>query len=233
MLNGRVMLLQILLVLFVVSAAFGQNVEVLKAELKGMEGRLDTKIDGVKDTLDAKIDGVKNELNANINGAKGELNANINGVKSGVTIIQWIIGGIGVVFTIFLGFLGYLLNYFVKQLLPNMVQRESRSTGQNETDQPQRELTGRDEFADSTEPDYQTAGGGSLMPDTHNPFEEEASPEAYLDKGDTFLIEARFEEAIEAYNNALSINPNYAEAYNRKGIVKRINGQYFEAIEDF
>ena len=68
---GRVMLLQILLVLFVVSAAFGQNVEVLKAELKGMEGRLDTKIDGVKDTLDAKIDGVKNELNANINGGEG------------------------------------------------------------------------------------------------------------------------------------------------------------------
>ena len=170
--NGRVMLLQILCVLFVVSAALGQNVEVLKAELKGMEGRLDTKIDGVKDTLDAKIDGVKNELNASINGAKGELNASINGakgelnasingVKSGVTIIQWIIGGIGVVFTIFLGFLGYLLNYFVKQLLPNMVQRESRSTGQNETDQPQRELTSRDEFADSTEPDYQTAGGGS------------------------------------------------------------------------
>ena len=43
MLNGRLMLLQILLVLFVVSAAFGQNVEVLKAELKGMEGRLDAK----------------------------------------------------------------------------------------------------------------------------------------------------------------------------------------------
>ena len=104
--NGRVMLLQILLVFFVVSAAFGQNVEVLKAELKGMEGRLDAKIDGVKDTLDAKIDGVKNELNASINGAKGELNASINGVKSGVTIIQWIIGGIGVVFYNIFGFFG-------------------------------------------------------------------------------------------------------------------------------
>ena len=161
MLYGRVMLLQILLVLFVVSAAFGQNVEVLKAELKGMEGRLDAKIDGVKDTLDVKIDGTKGELNASINGVKGELNASINGVKSEVITIKWIIGGIGVAITIFLGFVGYLLNYFVKQLLPNMVQRESRSTGQIKTDQPQQELPGRDEFTDSTEPDYQTAGGGS------------------------------------------------------------------------
>ena len=161
MLNGRIMLLQILLVLFVITSAFGQNVEVLKAELKGMEGRLDAKMDGVKNTLDAKIDGTKGELNANINGVKGELNASINGVKSEVITIKWIIGGIGVAITIFLGFVGYLLNYFLKQLLPNMVQRESRSTGQIKTDQPQQEFTGRDEFTDSTEPDYQTAGGGS------------------------------------------------------------------------
>ena len=167
MLNGRLMLLQILLVLFVVSAAFGQNVEVLKADLKGMEGRLDAKIDGVKDTLDAKIDGVKdtldakidgakNELNSTIEGTKDELSASINGVKSEVVTIKWIIGGIGVVFTIFLGFLGYLLNYFVKQLLPNMVQPGSRSTGQ-----PQQEPSSGGEFADNTEPGYQTAGGGS------------------------------------------------------------------------
>ena len=156
MLNGRVMLLQILLILFVVCTAFGQNVEVLKAELKGMEGRLDAKIDGVKDTLDAKIDGAKDTLGEKISGTKDELSASINGVKSEVVTIKWIIGGIGVVFTIFLGFLGYLLNYFVKQLLPNMVQPGSRSTGQ-----PQQEPISGGEFADNTEPGYQTAGGGS------------------------------------------------------------------------
>ena len=178
MLNRRVMLLQILLVLFVASVAFGQNVEVLKAELKGMEGRLDAKIDGVKDTLDAKIDGVKDtldqkitgtkdelttsitgtkdELTASITGIKDELTASINGVKSEVRIIRWIIGGIGAVFTIFLGFFGYLLNYFVKQLLPNMVQPGSRSTAQ-----PQQEPISGSEFADNTETGYQTAGGGS------------------------------------------------------------------------
>ncbi|RKU15326.1 hypothetical protein C6503_13890 [Candidatus Poribacteria bacterium] len=145
MLNGRAMLLQILLVLFILSAAFGQNVEVLKAELKGMEGRLDAKIDGVKDTLDQKITGTKDELTTSINGVKDE-----------VVTIKWIIGGIGAVFTIFLGFLGYLLNYFVKQLLPNMVQPGSRSTGQ-----PQQEPVSGGEFADNTEPGYQTTGGGS------------------------------------------------------------------------
>lgn len=156
MLNGQTMLLQIFLVLFILPAAFGQNVEVLKAELKGMEGRLDAKIDGVKDTLDAKIDGTKEAIDQKINGTKDELTTSINGVKSEVRIIQWIIGGIGVVFTIFLGFLGYLLNYFLKQLLPNMVQPRSRSTSQ-----PQQEPISGSEFADNTEPNYQTAGGGS------------------------------------------------------------------------
>ena len=163
MLNKRTMLLQILLVLLSVSVAFGQNVEVLKAELKGMEGRLDAKIDrldakidGVKDTLDQKITGTKDELTANINGVKAELTANINGVKAEVVTIKWIIGGIGAVFTIFLGFLGYLLNYFVKQLLPNIVQPGSRSTGQ-----PQQGPVSRGEFADSTQAGYQAAGGRS------------------------------------------------------------------------
>ena len=156
MLNRRVMLLQIFLVLFIISAAFGQDVEVLKVELKGMEGRLDAKIDGAKETLDQKITGTKDELKTSINGIKDELTASINGVKSEVRIIQWIVGGIGAVFTIFLGFLGYLLNYFVKQLLPNMVQSGSRSTGQ-----PQQEPISGTEFADNTDPGYQTAGGES------------------------------------------------------------------------
>ena len=172
MLNRRVMLLQILLVLFIPSVAFGQNVEVLKAELKGMEGRLDAKIDGVKDTLDAKIDGAKDtldqkitgtkdELTASINGIKDELTASINGVKSEVVTIKWIIGIAAGVFVAFLGFVGHLLNHYVKKILPNMGQQESTSTGQIEPSRPQREPTNEDEFADNTEPGYQTAGGGS------------------------------------------------------------------------
>ena len=129
MLNRPVMLLQIFLVLFIISAAFGQDVEVLKAELKGMEGRLDAKIDGVKDTLDAKIDGAKDtldqkitgtkdELTTGITGTKNELTASMNGVKSEVVTIKWIIGITAGVFVAFLGFVGYLLNHYVKKILP-------------------------------------------------------------------------------------------------------------------
>ena len=168
MLNGWAILIGILFVLFFASTVLGQNVEVLKAELKGTEGRLDAKIDGVEKTLTKEITGTKNELNTKIDGVekaltkeitgvKNELNASIDGVKSGVTIIQWIIGGIGVVSTIFLGFVGYLLNYFVKQLLPNMVQRESKRIEQTESGQPQQEPTSGENFADNTEPNYRTA----------------------------------------------------------------------------
>ena len=172
MLNGQIMLLQILLVLFIISVASGQNVEVLKAELKGMEGRLDAKIDGVKDTLDAKIDGAKgtldqkitgtkDELTTGINGIKDELTASIDGVKSEVVTIKWIIGIASGVFVAFLAFVGHLLNHYVKKILPNMDQRESGSKAQTEMDQSQQESASGDEFADNTEPNYQTVGGGS------------------------------------------------------------------------
>ena len=161
MLNGRTILLELLCVLFLASTVLGQNVEVLKAELKGMEGRLDAKIDGVKNELNTKIEGMEGRFDAKISGTKNELTASINGVESEVTTIKWIIGGIGAACAIFLGFLGYLLNYFVKQLLPSMVQPESRSTGQTEIGQPQREPTSGEGFTDNVQPDYQTAGGES------------------------------------------------------------------------
>ncbi len=172
MLNRRVMLLQIFLVLFILSAAFGQNVEVLKAELKGMEGRLDAKIDGVKDTLNAKIDGAKetldqkitgtkDELTTSITGTKDELTASMNGVKSEVVTIKWIIGIAAGLFVAFLGFVGHLLNHYVKKILPNMDQRESRSKEKIERNQSQQESTGGQSYSDDAQSDYQPAGGQS------------------------------------------------------------------------
>ncbi len=165
----------IFFVFSVASIALGQNVDVLKAELKGVERRLDAKIDGAKNELDAKIDGAKNELNVRIDGmknelnakidgvknelttdikgVKNELNASINGVKSELTIIKWIISGIGAVFLVFLGFLVHLLNFYVKKVLPNMFQRESRGNGDIGTGQLQEEIEGTDRFADNTQPD--------------------------------------------------------------------------------
>ena len=143
----------IFFVFSVASIALGQNVDVLRAELKGVERRLDAKIDGAKNELDAKIDGVKNELNARMDGMKNELNTSINGVKSEVTIIKWIISGIGAVFLVFLGFLVHLLNFYVKKVLPNMSQRESMGNGGIGTGQLQEEIEGPDRFADNTQPD--------------------------------------------------------------------------------
>ena len=43
--------------------------------------------------------------------------------------------------------------------------------------------------------------------------------------------QGKLEEAIEAYNKALSIKPDYAEAYNNMGIVLQEQGNLEEAIE--
>ena len=159
MLYRQTMLLGIFCILSTTSVALGQNVEVFKAELKGMEGRLDAKIDGVKNTLDTKIDGAKETLDGKITGTKDKLIVSINGVKSEVVTIKWIIGIASGLFIAFLGFVGHLLHHYVKKVLPNMGHRDSRSRDQFETGQPQRESTSRDEFPDSAQPDYQTAGG--------------------------------------------------------------------------
>ncbi|KAM3115525.1 protein kinase domain-containing protein [Phormidesmis sp. 146-33] len=43
----------------------------------------------------------------------------------------------------------------------------------------------------------------------------------------------RYTEAIEHFNNAICINPNYAKAYRHRGIAKSRTGNYSEALEDF
>ena len=46
-------------------------------------------------------------------------------------------------------------------------------------------------------------------------------------------IKAKLEEAIEAYNKALSIKPDYAEAYNNMGNALKEQGKLEEAIEAY
>ena len=41
------------------------------------------------------------------------------------------------------------------------------------------------------------------------------------------------DKAIEAYNKAISLNPNLAEAYNNRGAEYNGKGQHDRAIEDF
>ena len=43
----------------------------------------------------------------------------------------------------------------------------------------------------------------------------------------------QYESAIEDYENAISLNPNYANAYNNRGNVRLMLNQYAAAIMDF
>ena len=45
--------------------------------------------------------------------------------------------------------------------------------------------------------------------------------------------QGKLEEAIEAYNKALAIKPDYAEAYNNMGIALKEQGKLEEAIEAY
>jgi tetratricopeptide (TPR) repeat protein len=45
--------------------------------------------------------------------------------------------------------------------------------------------------------------------------------------------QGKLEEAIEAYNKALSIKPDYAEAYNNMGVALQDQGKLEEAIEAY
>ena len=42
-----------------------------------------------------------------------------------------------------------------------------------------------------------------------------------------------YEKAITHYTHALELNPNFADAYNNRGVVKANLGRYEEAIADF
>ncbi|GIU71488.1 MAG: hypothetical protein KatS3mg003_0967 [Candidatus Nitrosocaldaceae archaeon] len=55
----------------------------------------------------------------------------------------------------------------------------------------------------------------------------------YGAKGYALTKLQRYEEAIEAYNKALEINPNYAEAWNNKGYALAKLQRYEEAIEAY
>jgi len=41
----------------------------------------------------------------------------------------------------------------------------------------------------------------------------------------------KYEEAIESYNKAIALEPNYASTYNRKAVALSNLGRYEEAIQ--
>jgi tetratricopeptide (TPR) repeat protein len=54
-----------------------------------------------------------------------------------------------------------------------------------------------------------------------------------INKGMDFYNQDKFEEAIQAYDKVIEINPRNAEAYNNKGTALGVLGKYSEALQAF
>ena len=52
-------------------------------------------------------------------------------------------------------------------------------------------------------------------------------------KGEALIEQKKFEEAIEAYNMAIKIDPNHADAHNGKGLALQNLKKFNEAINAF
>jgi tetratricopeptide (TPR) repeat protein len=61
----------------------------------------------------------------------------------------------------------------------------------------------------------------------------EKDPNYYVNEGNNLSIEGRYDEAIEAYEKAIKINPEYSEAWNLKGEALSKSGNPREAIKCF
>jgi tetratricopeptide (TPR) repeat protein len=55
----------------------------------------------------------------------------------------------------------------------------------------------------------------------------------YYNLGSALRSKGRLNEAVECYNRALQINPDYAEAHNNLGSILRVQGRLDEAISHF
>ena len=59
------------------------------------------------------------------------------------------------------------------------------------------------------------------------------SAKSYYDRGLIYSIYQKYPEAIDSYNNALEINPEFALGYYHRGIAKEKLGKITTAIEDY
>jgi tetratricopeptide (TPR) repeat protein len=55
---------------------------------------------------------------------------------------------------------------------------------------------------------------------------------SYYGRGNTYARLGQYKLAIEYYNKAIRINPNYANAYYIRGIIHLESGQYQKAVQD-
>ena len=55
----------------------------------------------------------------------------------------------------------------------------------------------------------------------------------YVTRGNGYLKDAKHQQAIKAYNQALALNPNNLDAYEARGAAYYLKGQYDRAVVDF
>ena len=56
---------------------------------------------------------------------------------------------------------------------------------------------------------------------------------AFNNRGFIYKFKGEYDRALEDYNQAILLNPSYANAYNNRGVIYRIRGEYERAIEDY
>lgn len=63
--------------------------------------------------------------------------------------------------------------------------------------------------------------------------EQSLGVDDWFEKGLSSLDSGQYEEATEAFSKAIEINPQYAEAYNNRGVAWHYKGDYDRAIADY
>src|SRR5512137_927669 len=66
---------------------------------------------------------------------------------------------------------------------------------------------------------------------TENVTKTASDATVWNDKGTALGYLGKYDEAIQAYNEAIKINPQHAAAWNNKGEALRSQGKYDEAIK--
>jgi tetratricopeptide (TPR) repeat protein len=65
------------------------------------------------------------------------------------------------------------------------------------------------------------------------PEENSMTVEKLLEKGDDLIKRKKYEKALKAYENAIKINPDFAEAWKGKGVALLKRKRYYDALLAF